>query len=312
LPEAVWFWGPAFLPDSKTFLTVTQPKGAVVRWDAAAVQRVEELSFLGSNHLSLDLSRDGRWLAIGDKVGNVQVWDFKERRLVTNLVSQGTLVGALMFSPHGSMLNCGVYSDGRAVPKFWSVADWREISLRGIDLKKLHEPAFSADERTLAIGHQDGTAAWWDLKTGQQQGPLFDCDSAGPVNVAFSVDGRSFATAGMDGRVVLWDVATRQAKAIGRGHRNELHDVAFSPDGERLIASGTNPQAVVKLWDVETGRDLATLPGEPGWYVHIGFSPDGNTLFAASLEGTALLWRAPSWEEIQAREAAENQRAGLK
>jgi len=278
-----------------------------VRRDAATAQVVERLSFLGTNHLGLDLSSDGRWLALGDKVGNVQVWDFKERQLVTNLVSRGTLVVVAMFSPHGSMLNCGVQtSDGGPVPEFWSVADWREISLRGIDLTKHHEPAFSADERTLAIGHTDGTAAWWDLQTGQKQGPEFGCDSAGAVNVAFSRDGRWFGTGGMDGRVMLWDVATRKAKSIGRGHRNELQDVAFSPDGQRLIASGSNPKDVVKLWDVETGRDLATLPGKPGWYVHIGFSPDGNTLFAASLEGTALLWRAPSWEEIEAFEKKQS------
>jgi WD40 repeat protein len=71
-----------------------------------------------------------------------------------------------------------------------------------------------------------------------------------------------------------------------------------------LIASGSNPKDVVKLWDVETGRDLTALPGMPGWYVHIGFSPDGNTLFAASLEGTVLLWRAPSLAEIEAKERA--------
>ncbi|MHC1768174.1 MAG: WD40 repeat domain-containing protein [Verrucomicrobiia bacterium] len=304
LPEDVWFWGPAFLPDSKTFLAVTTNQGEVVRWDAVTAQVVERLSFLGTNHLGLDLSSDGRWLALGDKVGNVQVWDFKERRLVTNLVSQGTAAFALLFSPHGSMLNGGFRyrSDGRIVPRFWSVADWREISLRDIDLNRFHEPAFSADERTLAIGHTDGTAAWWDLQTGQQQGDRFDCDSADAVNVAFSLDGRWFGTGGYNGRVVLWDVATRQPKAIGRNHRNELKDVAFSPDGQRLIASGSNRKDVVKLWDVETGRDLAALPGKPGCYVHIGFSPDGNTLFAASLEGTALLWQAPSWEEIEAAE----------
>jgi len=62
---------------------------------------------------------------------------------------------------------------------------------------------------------------------------------------------------------------------------------------------------VIKLWDVETGRDVATLLGEPGWYIHMGFSPDGNTLFAASVEGTALLWHAPSFEEIAQRESQQ-------
>jgi len=92
---------------------------------------------------------------------------------------------------------------------------------------------------------------------------------------------------------------------VSPGIRNALSDLAFSPDGSRLVSSGTSLQSPVQLWDVETGRDLATLPGEPGRYVNIGFSPDGNTLFAASLERTALLWRAPSWEEIEKIEAAE-------
>ncbi len=102
--------------------------------------------------------------------------------------------------------------------------------------------------------------------------------------------------------VTLWNVPARQPGPIGRGHRNALHDLLFSPDSRRLLASGTSPNEVIKLWDVETGREVATLPGVPGWYVHMGFSPDGNTLFAASVEGAVLLWRAPSFEEIEAKE----------
>jgi WD40 repeat protein len=83
----------------------------------------------------------------------------------------------------------------------------------------------------------------------------------------------------------------------------------FSPDGQRLAASGSGPKDVVTLWDVETGRDVATLPGAARWYPHVGFSPDGNTLFAASLEGVVLFWHAPSWEDIA---RIDNQRAGAK
>jgi WD40 repeat protein len=252
--------------------------------------------------MGLDLSRDGRWLALGDAAGNIQVWDFPAHHLVTNLVAPKPLVFAVNFSPQGNILACGSTAlHDRTVLKLWAVAGWREISLQRINLTHFIEPDFSPDERTLAIGYGDGMAAWWDLATGKRQA-LFDCHYASGVNVAFSPDGRLFATAGYDGLVTVWDAATRRPKPIGRGYRNALHDVAFSPDARRLVATGTSPNGLVKIWDVQTGRDVATLPGEPGWFCRIGFSPDGNTLFAASLEGIALLWRAPSWAEIEAKE----------
>jgi WD40 repeat protein len=305
LPEPIHFWGPAFLPDSKTFLTANRPEGVIVRRDTASLQVLERLSFLGTNHTSLDLSRDGRWLAIGDAAGNIQVWDFNARQLATNLVFPESRIFALWFSPRGNILFGGASSlDGRVVGKLWAVAGWREVDLRGINVKDGLDVAFSPNERTLAIGYRDGTAAWWDLTTRQRQG-LFDCQYASAVHVAFSPDKTRFAAAGIQGALVtVWDVATRQAKPIGRSYRNTLHDLVFSPDGQRLIASGTSPNGVMKLWDVQTGRDVATLPGEPGWYHRIGFSPDGNTQFAASLEGTALFWHAPSLAEMEAKERA--------
>jgi WD40 repeat protein len=308
LPEPIHFWGPAFFPDSKSFLTATMPEGAVVRWDAADLQVLERLSFLGTNHTSLDLSKDGRWLVLGDALGNVQVWDFPVLQRVTNLVFPEARIFALWFSPRGNMLAGGALSpDNSMGGKVWAVAGWREVDLHGFNVTNILDGAFSPNERTLAIGYEDGTAAWWDLVTRQRQA-FFDCRYASGVQLAFSPDGLLFATAGLNGLMTVWDVATRQPRTIGRGYRNALHDVTFSPDSQRLVATGTSPKDVMKLWDIETGRDVATLPGKPGWFCRIGFSPDGNTLFAASMEGTAWFWRAPSWEEIEAKEQKERTR----
>ena len=306
LPTNIWSWSLSFLPDSKAFLTVTRPEGAVVQWDAANLQKVS-LPFLGTNHSSLDLSRDGRWLALGDTKGNLRVWDFSAHRLATNLVFPEALIFAVVFSPRGGLVGCGAYApDGRIVTKLWEVPTWREISLQGISLQHLQEVDFSPNEGTVALGYEDGTAAWWDLVT-RKRLEFFDCHYASPVRVRFSPDGRRFATAGMNGLLALWDVATRQAAPIGRSYRSGLHDLVFSPDGRRLITTGTSPKDLVKFWDVETGRDLVTLPGEPGLFCHhIGFSPDGNTLFADSMEGIAMLWHAPSWEEIEAIEKKQS------
>lgn len=306
LPERVWFWGPTFFPDSKTFLTTTLLGGAVVRWDVASAQALETLSFLGTKHTALDLSPDGRWLALGDGTGHIQVWDFPGRRMVTNLVAPAADVIAVWFSSHGNLLACGAMAtNGQIKGTIWAVATWNEIRLLpAFDDPKTVDANFSPDERILELGYNDGTAAWWDLATGRRRA-FFECGDADFVHAAFSPDGRCFATGPIYGRITLWDVATRQPKPMGHGHRNGLHDLVFSPDSRRLLASGTNPKDVLKLWDVETGQDVATLPGVPAWYAHIGFSPDGNTLFAASLGGTALLWHAPSFAEIQAKEKAQ-------
>ena len=302
LPVEIWPWGLTFLPDSKTFLTLTRREGVVVKWDTATVTEVDRLPFLGTNHSSMDLSRDGHWLALCDTNGNIQVWDFRERRLVANLVFPGGWAFVVLFSPRGGYLGSCAFISGWFDTKIWTVAGWREVNLQGIDHSNLRELDFSPDERTVAIGYENGKAAWWDLVTRERR-HLFDCQDARRVRVRFSPDGRRFATAGLNGIMTLWDVPTQQATPIGRSYRSGLHDLVFSPDSQRLITTGKSPKDLVKFWDVETGRDVATLPGESGqFFHHIGFSPDGNTLFADSMYGLALLWRAPSLEQIEAIE----------
>jgi WD40 repeat protein len=81
------------------------------------------------------------------------------------------------------------------------------------------------------------------------------------------------------------------------------HGVAFSPDGRRLATGGGSSRDTVKLWDLSTHRELMTLPGQGSEFSFVVFSPDGRWLAACSrLEGKLHLWRAPSWQEIEAAE----------
>jgi WD40 repeat protein len=80
---------------------------------------------------------------------------------------------------------------------------------------------------------------------------------------------------------------------------------ALSPDGRRLATSGSDP---IKLWDLVAHRELVTLQGEGHFFINPAFSPDGNTLTAAAVSGTAHLWHAPSWEEIEAAESRQKTR----
>lgn len=108
----------------------------------------------------------------------------------------------------------------------------------------------------MALGYDNGTAAWWDVTTGERRA-FFDCGDTEAAHAVFSPDRRHFATGGLDGLMTLWDVATRQPRSISRAHRNALHDLLFTPDSRRLLASGTGRSDVMRFWDVETGRDVA-------------------------------------------------------
>ncbi len=170
VPEPVKSWGLAFLSDSN-LLALTAAEGAVVRWDTQSGRPVEPLPF-GTNHIALDLSRNGRWLALGDAEGRIELWDFDTRQIVTNLVLPGCPVSVLYFSPRGNLLvGAGFLADGPH-GKIWAADGWREISVEGIRLQGGLQGLLSPDERIFAAGYSDGTAAWWDVKTRRQIAPF--------------------------------------------------------------------------------------------------------------------------------------------
>jgi len=118
----------------------------------------------------------------------------------------------------------------------------------------------------------------------------------GPLRV--SPDGALVAGPTRGGEVRLFDPAKGELVASLHGHMNGANNVAFSPDGRRLISIGSAGQ--IKLWDVDTRQELLTLSGA----VDLGrWTADGQAFFV----GARQAWRAPSFESINAIEAQQRQ-----
>jgi WD40 repeat protein len=83
------------------------------------------------------------------------------------------------------------------------------------------------------------------------------------------------------------------------------HSVVFSPNGERLAITAGAGDAALHLWDVASWQDVLTLNAEGSIFQSTQFSPDGNTIGTTSNDGFLNVWRAPSWDEINAAEAKE-------
>ena len=62
----------------------------------------------------------------------------------------------------------------------------------------------------------------------------------------------------------------------------------------------------MKLWDVDSWQEVLTLQGVGSWG-SLAFSPDGNALSSRNYDGVLHVWQAPSWAEINAAEAKEQE-----
>ncbi len=126
------------------------------------------------------------------------------------------------------------------------------------------------------------------------------------TSLAVSPNGELVAASNMGAdQVLLFDAAKGEWIDSFQGHLNSAGgEIAFSPDGRRLISSYRGREAV-KLWDVGTRQELLTLPGaDDDLFLNnkTRWSADGNVILAGS---QWQAWSAPSWEEIEAAEAKD-------
>jgi WD40 repeat protein len=193
--------------------------------------------------------------------------------------------------------------------------------------KTVADLAFDAHGRLASTGI-DGTVRLWDLAAGQCRHVLAaDKRYVFGLRVRFSPDGqRVAATSGLHVRVwdvdsgaevglfpkgcapaqpMVWTPGFGEADGADTGDstqphpwRDEVREVAFSPDG-RLLTAGRGPYwRQLRTWDVESGTQLHAAP-LPGYLYRMALGADGAWLAAivrfavcrvdvASLESTEL------------------------
>jgi WD40 repeat protein len=125
--------------------------------------------------------------------------------------------------------------------------------------------------------------------------------------LAFSPDSRLLATVAQTGLGFLWNTDDWTRVAALRGHAQGIHGVGFSPDSRRVLTSGRHQDAI-KLWDTTSYQEVMSLDAAGIFFQDPTFLHDGRTLTARSVTNGKLtlhVWRAPTWEDIEAVEAQQ-------
>jgi WD40 repeat protein len=139
---------------------VTAGADRTVRLWEADLDPIRTLPKLQSEPRGLAFSPDNRTLAVGDRKGNVVLFDRVTGSLRLTLTGHLRDVSALAFSPDGRLL---ASASGDGTSRLWDVSTGRELASFKGHAGAVTSVAFSLDGRLFATGGQDRKVLFWDV-----------------------------------------------------------------------------------------------------------------------------------------------------
>lgn len=245
----------------------------------------------------------------------VEAQEMPSLRLVRQLPTGQAEVTSLSISPDGRLLVTGVSSGGL---RLWNLQTGMATSeQQAVHNGPVQATAFGQDAGVLFSAGADGKMELFSVLGGSRLGPgdveRRRTDPAGERIIALSEDtGIAIATAG---GVQLWegsDVWEGRPGVTPNGVTSRVVALAFSPDGQRLAAGGSD--GAISLWGAHSLQDAPLRIGAAGSggtasssarrfgqepvpdtaaaaaASALAFSPDGRQLLSAHSDGMLWLW----------------------
>jgi WD40 repeat protein len=277
-----------FAKDGK-YIAVQGERGTVCVVDAATGKLRRRFS-AGSS--LIDLSPDGKQLAISEGNDEVTFWDPASGKRLLALGSRlRQLVGGV-FSADATLFV--TISDGGMICS-WDTATGKLVQRLENALPKVRHSLLSQDGLLVAVmPWENGPISLWDSKTGEKRCALQQDEKEFRAPRYFSRDSRTLVTNqrspnGEDTVVSLWETGT--GKLVRRLTFPEPHaDVAvLSPDEQTLL---THNDGIVHLWDAVTGKPRFQYPGHERIVWSLAFTRNENRLVSGAQDGDIRIWDA--------------------
>jgi WD40 repeat protein/tetratricopeptide (TPR) repeat protein len=329
----------AWHPDGQTLASVVVDSGEVLLWDAATGRQLMSLGKGGrarflffhptadilvsvaiySDSVSFFHARTGALLFQYQQTGGYgglaqfgstdqlamagRLWDLppgrEYRTLVSHRVPGKPSYEQPAVSPDGRLL---AIASSRGVI-FWDLATGYEVG---------HLPigdAFLAFESAQALLTQTDLGLFrWQIRADPEAphrlriGPPESCARGLRSRTTIAASGNAgviAVSAGNRGAYLLR--RDRPGQRLQLGPRNDVRNVAVSPDGRHVATGNWFPegkQGNVHVWDARTGKLVVEWPCT-GTMV-VAFSPDGRYLAAGCRDlNKCWLWAVDTWEEVR-------------
>src|SRR5581483_9377682 len=224
---------------------------------------------------SIDISPDGTHLLTCSKGATaVSMWDLANGKLLARFAPEtGERLVRHVLSPDGRFLVTATRGQREEV-SLWDMATrmvQRRVALESEFVKDL---AISPNGQLLACATNNGVLL---LDTKELQQRLF-IRGDHVFGVAFSPDSQYVAIPSNEFQLIrLWNVAANREVAT-LPFLGEPHSVAFTPDGNRLLAMTARS---IRTWLLGGSGDKRVLAGHSHEVTRLAFSPEDKFLVSA-------------------------------
>lgn len=233
---------------------------------------------------SVQFSPSGDFVISASSDGTIKLTDTKSGVVKNTFVGHGSLVMKAVLSPDGQKILS--CSEDRTA-RIWDVKTGKTLRILGPLRRPIHNVAFSGDGRfAVAAGYQTGQLMLWSV---DEDPGVTQFQKHPNLNsaLATSPNGLLVATATRDRSFVLWDAKTGfPLKSFSA--RQQVQSLAFSPDSHRVFA-GYN--RMIKIWDLRSGQCLHTLKLDHGGYIYsLELTEDGQRCLSGNADGSVTVW----------------------
>jgi WD40 repeat protein len=237
---------------------------------------------------TLDWSPDGALFVTEgpEDAGVVDIRAVRTGDSVRSFVGHDGDINDVVFNHDGTMF-ATTGDDGAA--RLWDRATGELVhTVQGSTSGEVWGPSFSPDGSLFAASwYSEGIVRVLDIASGQIVREIRSVP--GPAGSAFDPSGRHLAIPSYwDPMAVVIDVRSGDEVFTLEGHRNGLHEVAWSPDGMSIATASWDGSA--RVYDARTGSHRFALLSGGGTVYGLDWSPDSTRLVTAHSDGTARMW----------------------
>lgn len=254
----------------------------------------------GGPVLQAQFSPDGHMVITACEDGRARIWNLADGKITHCFVPSGDVdhpipVLTARFSHTGETV---LTASGDVC--LWSVTKktWKcLLRIESARAGKVCSAVFCPHEHIALTAQLDGSAATWNLHTGERI-QIYEGEHFGRLySAVFTREGTMIATASGDGTIIVWDRESAEVIRIYEVGSSAALLSEFSIDGQFLLAANKNGAS---LWSVETEKEcVKEYPSWSGYATCARFCPANLGLAMCNSDGSAHVYNAASGKRLR-------------